>query len=253
MIYRNRLHLLLAMTLIGATGISSTWLAVTQAQGEAESAASTIAAYHEGVADSVHDFTDPRTGQIQACRACHVPHVQALRPAGLTATTQPAATTQPWGTSGPSGTSGPVATQPASVDNLDHSPAFDIYRIEGQRRVFVPGRYTPGPSSLLCLGCHDGTVATSIIGASHSMLAGVREGFALPDGFVWRDHPIGIPYSRDRREFRPMSFVVAKGLRLPEGRLECISCHDPHDEQGYPAMLIHSNRKSALCLTCHIK
>jgi predicted CXXCH cytochrome family protein len=85
------------------------------------------------------------------------------------------------------------------------------------------------------------------------MLAGVREGFSVPDGFVWRDHPIGVEYPSNRREYRQESFAVANGIRLPEGRVECVSCHDPHNEAGHGHLLSMSNRRSALCLTCHIK
>lgn len=176
--------------------------------------------YTRGVAGSVHDFTGPLGTPGDACSACHIPHVHAIRP-----------TTQP-------------ATQPAA----------EMFFIEGQRRVFETDRYTPGPTSLICLGCHDGTVATSTIGSAHALLAGVREGFAVPDGFVWRDHPIGVPYPNDRREYHPVSRVLARGrIRLPEGRLECISCHDPHHAAGAEPMLVMSNRRSALCLECHIK
>jgi len=176
--------------------------------------------YLSRVVGSEHDFSQEMGKWGNACSVCHVPHVQALRP-----------TTQP-------------ATQ----------PAFEMYRIGGQRRVFEPDRYMPGPTSLICLGCHDGTVATSTIGSSHALLAGVREGFAVPDSFVWRDHPIGVPYPRNDREYRPLSFVLAKGrVALPEGRIECVSCHDPHGVAGVDNMLVMSNRRSALCLSCHIK
>ncbi len=175
--------------------------------------------YTRGVTGSAHDFSDPARGGGGACNACHVPHIQSLRP-----TTQP--TTQ---------------------------PSFEMYRIPEQRQVFVPGRFTPGPTSLICLGCHDGTVATSTVGSSHALLAGVREGFGLPEGVAWRDHPIGVPYSNDRREFRPESFVRRRGIALPDGRIECISCHDPHNAAGVPGMLVMSNRRSALCLACHVK
>lgn len=182
--------------------------------------------YHPGVIGGPHDFTDIAGRAGSACNACHVPHIQAIRPVMTGgATTQPAAT----------------------------QPAVEMYRIAGQRKVFVPGRFTPGPTSLICLGCHDGTVATSTIGSSHALLAGVREGFAVPDGFAWRDHPIGIRYPSNPREYHPQAFVESKNVRLPEGRLECISCHDPHNVGGYDGMLVMSNRRSALCLTCHIK
>ncbi len=169
-----------------------------------------------GVVGGPHDFSALGGS---ACSACHIPHIQAVVP-----TTQPTST----------------------------QPAVEMYRIPGQRRVFVPGRYTPGPTSLICLGCHDGTVAMSTIGSSHALLAGVRQGFAVPEGFVWRDHPIGVLYPAAPHDYRPEAFVVKK-LPLPEGRIECISCHDPHNVAGVKKMLRMSNAKSALCLTCHIK
>jgi predicted CXXCH cytochrome family protein len=42
-------------------------------------------------------------------------------------------------------------------------------------------------------------------------------------------------------------------VRLPDGRIECVSCHDPHNTAGIDKLLVMSNRRSALCLTCHIK
>ncbi|MBI3593131.1 MAG: hypothetical protein HY099_06610 [Nitrospirae bacterium] len=36
------------------------------------------------------------------------------------------------------------------------------------------------------------------------------------------------------------------------GRVECPSCHDPHDPSRN-TFLRKSNAGSALCLTCHIK
>jgi len=193
-------------------------------------------AQQRGLMGSAHDFTDPVTGEGDACSACHIPHRQTIRPVRLTITTRPAA-----------------ATQPSDGGAVTTRPAVDAFRIEGQRQVFVPGRYTPGPTSLICLGCHDGTVATSTIGSSHALLAGVREGFAMPDGFVWRDHPIGVAYPIDPREYKPAAFVVKQGLPLPQGRIECISCHDPHHTTGLPDMLQVSNDRSNLCLTCHLK
>jgi predicted CXXCH cytochrome family protein len=178
-----------------------------------------------GLVGSKHDFTEVSGGAGTACSACHVPHMMGVRP-----TTQPA---------------GRLTTQPASIE---------IYRIAGQRRVFATDRFTPGPTSLVCLGCHDGTVATSTMGSGHAMLAGVREGFAVPEGFAWRDHPIGVRYPSNRREYRPESFVTAGGkIHLPDGYVECTSCHDPHNRSGVDKMLVMSNRRSALCLACHVK
>ncbi len=193
-----------------------------------QSVSKLIGGHVRGVVGGPHDFSGEGGEPGDACKACHVPHIQALR------SIAPAATSQP-------------ATRPAT------QPAFEMFRIAGQRRVFTPNRYTPGPTSLICLGCHDGTIGTSTIGSSHAMLAGVREGFKMSSGFVWRDHPIGVPYPSDPREYHPRSFVEARGVRLPEGRVECVSCHDPHKGASTGNMLVMSNRRSSLCLTCHIK
>lgn len=176
-----------------------------------------------GVIGGPHDFS--RFGG-SACDACHVPHVQAIRP--TVSTTQPA---------------GGPTTQ----------PAVELFRIPGQVPAFVPGEFTPGPTSLLCLGCHDGMISTSTIGSAHSLLAGVREGFGVPEDYPWSDHPIGIPYPADGNNYRPRVFVEKRRIGLPHGRVECISCHDPHNEAGVPGMLWMANRESALCLSCHVK
>lgn len=177
-----------------------------------------------GVLASAHARIAPSEEIAGVCRVCHIPHIQVVRSAS------------------------PPTTQPTT------QPALELYRMPGQRRVFVPGEFTPGPTSLICLGCHDGTVGTSMISGAHALLAGVRGGFYAPGDYAWRDHPIGIPYRGDGRDLRPESFVTKAGrIRLPDGAVECISCHDPHNESGVPKMLVMSNRRSALCLTCHIK
>lgn len=183
-------------------------------------AAERLDAVQSGLTNGPHDFSG-RTGHAgDACSACHVPHVQTIQ-----------------------------ATRGGSGE-----AALQLYKMQGQREVYIPDQYMPGPTSLICLSCHNGTVADSTIGTSHALLAGMREGFAVPDGFVWRDHPIGVPYPEHDREYRPKNFIESEGaIPLPEGRIECISCHDPHGESGVDKLLVMSNRRSALCLSCHVK
>ena len=185
-----------------------------------------VSACRAGVIGGPHDFSDLLGGPADACKACHVPHVQVLKP-----------------------------EYPEGEDDagVKLEPSVSIYRIPGQRGVFQPDQYMPGPSSLLCLGCHDGTMATSTIGSSHALMAGRRAGYHIPDDFAWRDHPIGVPYPERSGEYRSMASVEAAGVPLPEGRIECISCHDPHNRSGLQDMLVISNARSALCLTCHVK
>jgi predicted CXXCH cytochrome family protein len=223
--------LVLLLALI-ASGDSPTQEPASAQSLPAPTSRSVTAGYEAATRGGPHDFPEFDRAAGSSCSACHIPHVQQVR-----TTTQPASPAD------------------AGTNALELSePAVELFRIQGQRQTFVQGRYTPGPTSLICLGCHDGAVATSVIGSAHAMLAGVREGFSVPDGFVWRDHPIGVPYPTSDRQYRPLSFVSVDGkVRLPEGRLECISCHDPHDASGVPKMLVMSNRRSALCLTCHVK
>lgn len=173
-----------------------------------------------GVAGSVHDFSGI-TGRVgDACSACHVPHVQAVRP----------------------------------VEREGNQAILELFRLGGQRDVFEPGRYMPGATSLICLSCHNGTIASSTLGTSHALFA---SGFATRSGeraFAFRDHPIGVEYPSGRKDYRPLGAVLSDGrIRLPEGRVECISCHDPHHHAGEEKMLVMSNRRSALCLACHEK
>lgn len=173
-----------------------------------------------GVLGSKHDFSLLTGRAIDACAACHIPHTQAIRPQTLE----------------------------------EGKSVLEFYRIAGQREVLEPNRFTPGPTSLICLSCHNGVIASSTLGSAHAMLGDVRAGFDLPEGVPQRDHPIGIPYPTTRRDYHPAAMLAADGVvQLPEGRVECISCHDPHGAGGHPAMLVMSNRRSALCLACHIK
>ncbi len=130
--------------------------------------------------------------------------------------------------------------------------------------VYTSSTYNGGPgtpgagSSKLCLSCHDGTIAlgqtvTTTIPTSGSMSAHAVLGTNLAN-----DHPVG---------FRPVDDgQLAAGLtqnppvskdpavKLPGGRVECTSCHDPHTQNIDAAagkFLVRSNSGGALCLACH--
>lgn len=184
-----------------------------------DSPASEIGRATRGVLGGKHDFSLLTGRPADTCGACHVPHVQAVKP--------------------------------KSGD--DESFALAFYRMGGQREVLTPGRYTPGPASLICLSCHNGTVAPSTVASSHALLSAHRAGFSI-DGFSTRDHPIGVEYPARRNGYKPRTQVLnSEVISLPQGRMECVSCHDPHNAAGIQNMLVMSNRRSALCLSCHEK
>ena len=112
-----------------------------------------------------------------------------------------------------------------------------------------------GRGTSLCLTCHDGSVAGSAT-ASMRRLQVVGEEFPTVDnsGHRTTDHPVGVAYPRNVKGYEPVSKVLAGGaVQLPNGRVECSSCHDPHNDAGEAFMLVVSNVRSALCLTCHRK
>lgn len=173
-----------------------------------------------GVLGGVHDFSTLTGRVVDACSACHVPHVQSAQ----------------------------------SVERNGNPAILELFRLRSEREVFEPGRNMPGASSLICLSCHNGNVASSTIGTSHALMADFVESATYRRDFVIRDHPIGVHYPSGRKGYRSLAAVQARGgVPLPEGRVECISCHDQHNGAGVEHMLVMSNRRSALCMVCHEK
>ncbi len=105
--------------------------------------------------------------------------------------------------------------------------------------------------SLLCLGCHDGVTATDVYTASHAVTVAEplrRTGLGARG---LRSHPVGVKYPGPRPDYHPAAAVAASGLHLPDGRIQCTTCHDAHNTRGFDGFLWISNQRSALCLTCH--
>ena len=165
-----------------------------------------------GLEGSKHDFTGREWSGGSACQACHVPH-RADKPK-----------TPKWG--GPS--------------TIRSDPPAD--------------RGRPGEVSRICLGCHDGTAARNIFGdetAGRQMPARARIG---KSGHLRNDHPIGVSYPIGDRKYQPLSRVEQSGrVRLFESakKVECSSCHDPHNSYDQPYLLVMPNDESQLCTACH--
>lgn len=114
----------------------------------------------------------------------------------------------------------------------------------------------PNSSSLLCLSCHDGTVALENFGTTTTgttFISGTANlGTTLAD-----DHPIGFVYNTalataDGELYDPATTTAVANLLTGSGRLECSSCHDAHDN-SHGSLLVMDNTDSDLCLTCHDK
>ena len=113
---------------------------------------------------------------------------------------------------------------------------------------------TPGATSRLCLGCHDGTVALGNIVGERISLQGVDAVGAIPLGAsnlssdLSDDHPVSIVLDPTIPE---LIWPVPPARVDNEGKVQCSSCHDAHNNQ-YDNFLL-SPDPEALCLCCHQK
>jgi predicted CXXCH cytochrome family protein len=95
-------------------------------------------------------------------------------------------------------------------------------------------------ASSSCLGCHDGTTASAV---DHTIRF---------SSSPWASgHPIGVEYRENRRgstRLKPRAMLDPR-IRLFDDAVGCESCHSLYSQQS--GLLVMSNERSALCLSCH--
>ncbi len=142
---------------------------------------------------------------------------------------------------------------------------------------------SPNGISLLCLSCHDGTMAVDMVvfkpasfdattdGAMHMRINSADDiescgkchnGQVAHDISVKvigtdlkNDHPISMTYAGSNfkdPDFRPPDHTNGfdNGVKLYEGKVECATCHNVHNPQNE---LFLRAKAEVLCFTCHIK
>ncbi len=231
------------------------------------------------VAGSLHDMSSGGTGVFRAtnqdeiCIFCHTPHNAISSDAA----------------------GNPLPLWNRSISGLD-SLTFSLYSSATFNASLAGGENTqtqPTGMSLVCLSCHDGVTAINVLqnygrvgpitmeGADQLGDTGIYE---PSNPLLWPGANIGGAYVgggeniRDLSDDHPVSFVYdgnlrnadqANGvfglkdpasispLRLFNNRLECATCHNPHEEGdevigNYPFLRM-SNLNSEMCLKCHNK
>lgn len=148
---------------------------------------------------------------------------------------------------------------------------------------------TPSPLSLACLSCHDAAGGGAVQdtpynfapdGAQHVLVnsPNLDPGNDYPDGSgncgtgschdgipkgdLWQigpdllgDHPISMSYvnaAANDPTFHTLADVKLSGVKLFNNRVECPSCHDPHNPANTP-FLRKPMTGSQLCYACHDK
>jgi predicted CXXCH cytochrome family protein len=117
----------------------------------------------------------------------------------------------------------------------------------------------PDGASILCLSCHDGTIALgSVISRSTPivMAGGIT---TMPSGTsnftkdLSNDHPLSFIYNSAlaaaNGQLKDPATLTGQ-VRLENGKLQCTSCHDPHDNVN-TNFLVASTQSSGLCMNCH--
>lgn len=101
-----------------------------------------------------------------------------------------------------------------------------------------------------CLTCHDGTTASDVSVNYRNAPGGLKR-YGHGSG---KDHPIGMDYesyaSSGSGRYKSISTLDSKMIFI-DGKVGCLTCHNPlNPEKNH---LVMSDRRSALCLTCHNK
>jgi len=188
---------------------------------------------YAGVASTKHNLSVTGPGSIKAsseqeiCIFCHTPHN--------------AAPMQPlWNRE----SSGSVYT-PYSSTTIVSSP--------GQ----------PTGASMLCLSCHDGTVALGNVVSRSSAIDMAGGITTMPLGRTHLgtdlsdDHPVSFAFTpglaTQRGELVDPTTLTSGPVKLDNsGQMQCTSCHDPHNNDN-GKFLVMQNTASSLCQVCHIK
>ncbi|HEC17001.1 MAG TPA: hypothetical protein ENI99_10610 [Sedimenticola sp.] len=170
---------------------------------------------------------------------------------------------------------------PAPLWNRRITPGMGTFTVYSSPTLNTTCDATPSPISLVCLSCHDeglaGAGAGGVVDGTdmHNLVNDSNRGNAEPNcgachpdggelpGTWWQigpdlsnDHPVSMTYptaAEDPGFNIPPSLVTGwSDVKLFYGRVECPSCHNPHDPTNAP-FLRKTLDDSSLCITCHQK
>lgn len=249
---------------------------------------------NSGIVGSRHDmnanggtYADDNQNLARVCIYCHTPHFAKKPNASLTYSPL-------WNRDNPTLTyvmydNGDNPQEYGDHDNSASTPDVLVnhnsYAAENGDVIFdaITGLPTsvenqPAGVSLMCLSCHDGSIAINAYGTSPSSStnAGTADkemdpttkyyigGGADPDdgiGDLSNHHPIGFNYNeaaaRDDEindSSSPLGLYTIADLLSSGGNMECNTCHDVHNTKNEGEKFVWmDNTGSAFCIACHDK
>jgi len=142
----------------------------------------------------------------------------------------------------------------------------------------IPSPGQPQGESKLCLSCHDGTVALGQVlsrAPGDSVSRPGKDSFLLdqrlpetltrnfrsdlsgnhPISFTYDDALTNINNTRDNYPLKHPSSIQDPDFHLDQGRVECTSCHEVHDDSNFSSSRVHFWKKpswSGVCTICHM-
>jgi len=119
----------------------------------------------------------------------------------------------------------------------------------------APGQ--PDGASLLCLSCHDGTIALGNV-LSRSSSIDFSGGYTTLTGVnslttdLSDDHPVSFIFNATiATSDGQLSYPPSHPAKLDNnGKVQCTSCHDPHNSMNQ-SFLLATTQFSELCFSCH--
>jgi len=160
--------------------------------------------------------------------------------------------------------------QSTTYEMYENGPGAPVKGHNASQAILIGS--TPGNVSLLCLSCHDGSIAVNQYGNVDQPAAsrGIGIGVMAPQytvgaqGYLGNHHPVGFNYAavrtQDTQIRDPQAYNLTNGSTIQEhlfgsdNLLECASCHSVHNKGNSGEKLLwRSDQNSELCLTCHDK
>ena len=247
-----------------------------------------------GINGTVHDLRRANTllgyksvGEAdyldRICIFCHAPH-HAYRLAGTVLGTGPVAVSAAYDYL-------PLWNHPQTVQTFTpyyNGPGAPDAAVSMKGAQSILNGITVGSASLLCLSCHDGSVAVNQYGNAPQDTRSISTGTTTitsqyrigADGYLANHHPIGFDYDAvaaidleiipsasavfdhtiDVGIYGAVAGQINVGGAIPvnnflwNGKMECSSCHAVHNTGNSGEKLLYvSDANSNLCLSCHLK
>jgi predicted CXXCH cytochrome family protein len=121
----------------------------------------------------------------------------------------------------------------------------------------LPGQ--PDGASILCLSCHDGTIALGNVISRTTPIQMAGGITTMPPGLsnltkdLSNDHPISFVYdaalAQGDGQLKDPATLIGN-VKLENHKLQCTSCHNAH-RNVYSDFLVATTQSSDLCLYCH--